>query len=53
MIDTVAKEARSAELAIIILYPTSVSDFIVLLKKIKEHYKILLISLYKNNRKTI
>ena len=44
-----ANEARSAELAIIISYPTSASGIIVLLKTIKKYCKLWLVSLSKNN----
>ena len=37
MIDRIANEVRSAELAIIISYPTSASGIIVLLKTIKKY----------------
>ena len=40
-----ANEAHSAELAIIISYPTSLRGIIVLLKTIKKYCKILLILL--------
>ena len=43
----------SAELATIISYPTSASGIIVLLKTMKKYCKLWLVSLSKNNQKTI
>ena len=46
----IANEARSAELAIIIPYPTSANGIIVLLKMTTKHHEILLISLCKKKK---